>query len=624
MKKIRPHFIFIALLAMVVSILPGQDTAQEPVEKPGSSGTDIFLVLDNSGSMKTNDPKNLTREVVRNFINRLGQSQSNRLGMVIFDSKANLTQPLTQLTGTADRDVFLKSLEKVDYRGKWTNIPAAMERAIYELKTTGRPNAIKIIVFLTDGIVDTGNKTNDAEKLKWLKNELAQDSKQAGVRIFGIAFTEDADFSLIQSLAVKTGGQYYRAFKAEDIQGVFNRIEAEIESVKQKLAAEAQRKIDEEKKKKKSEALAAKKLNPTAPQPVTGKPAPESKSPLPLPVIIGGGLALLLLIILLLTRKSKSGSKGENGSQQFVPMPQAKLIDQQAEFFKQPVMLTKSYLTIGRAPENDIRLPRETISAFHATIKYANNGFYLEDQRSSNFTKLNGKKIAVNKPMLLKSGDLITIDVYEFQFILPHVEASGRTIIQKSTIGDGSRTIMRDAPTPNPFFDTDDEPGALETVDITSGDTPGGTPGYAPPPPPAPQDAMPDTQREAQNETTFEPTIVPPGNSSRKPFEPTVMDMESYSEDAPPPPEPGTLIESPDSDATRFEPLNIHGTPPPVEKKGDIADPCPNHPERNATDLCLRCKKGFCKDCVTKVDGRFLCPDCAEHKKEITNDQIPG
>ena len=36
---------------------------------------------------------------------------------------------------------FLKSVDRIDFKGKFTNTPAGVERAIYELKTHGRKDA---------------------------------------------------------------------------------------------------------------------------------------------------------------------------------------------------------------------------------------------------------------------------------------------------------------------------------------------------------------------------------------------------------------------------------------------------------------------------------------------------
>ncbi len=178
-------------------------------------------MLDNSGSMIKNDPNFLTHQAVTEFVNRL--TGDIRVGIVIFDQNISLAVPLTPIT-EASRTTILASLNQVDFRGLFTDSPAAMERAIYELKTMGRQDAQKRIIFMTDGIVDTGDKLRDIEKARWLREDLAQEAEAAGVRIYGIAFTEHADFHLIQRLARNTHGEYFRAFKPEDISQVFSRI----------------------------------------------------------------------------------------------------------------------------------------------------------------------------------------------------------------------------------------------------------------------------------------------------------------------------------------------------------------------------------------------------------------
>ncbi len=184
--------------------------------------TDMILLLDNSGSMRQNDPAFLLKGAVTKFFAAL--PADTHAGVVVFDQKVSYPVPLAAVDAAAQGAVK-DALAKVDYRGQYTNIPAAMERAIYELKSSARKDAAKVVVFMTDGIVDTGNPAVDAEKAKWLRDELATDAADNGIHIFGIAFTENADFFLIQSLAKKTSGEYFRALKPEDLDGVFKKVE---------------------------------------------------------------------------------------------------------------------------------------------------------------------------------------------------------------------------------------------------------------------------------------------------------------------------------------------------------------------------------------------------------------
>ena len=99
---------------------------------------DVILVLDNSGSMKKNDPQFLVGAAIKGFINQA--NENTRIGIIIFDAKAELKVPLADAS-YADRNVVLDSIKGIDYKGQFTDFPAAIERAIYELKE----NALSLI-----------------------------------------------------------------------------------------------------------------------------------------------------------------------------------------------------------------------------------------------------------------------------------------------------------------------------------------------------------------------------------------------------------------------------------------------------------------------------------------------
>lgn len=197
----------------------------EESEKAGNSEPlprDLLFVIDNSGSMKKNDPAFITNRFITEFLDQLGPG--DRCGMILFDSSARLVTPLTEMDQENRFLTLKKNLNQVNYKGQFTNSPAGIERAIYELNVSGRREASKSIVFLTDGIVDTGSKPADREKTKWLKEDLTDQCRHSGIRIFSIAFTEKADFNLIQSLAVRINGAYFRAQDATDVGAVFDSV----------------------------------------------------------------------------------------------------------------------------------------------------------------------------------------------------------------------------------------------------------------------------------------------------------------------------------------------------------------------------------------------------------------
>ncbi len=69
--------------------------------------------------------------------------------------------------------------------------------------------------------------------------------------------------------------------------------------------------------------------------------------------------------------------------------------------------LTKSELTIGREPDNDIVIPDRQVSRTHARLLRTPDGFELEDLGSKNGTHLNGQP--VQGRVRLQDGDLIQV-----------------------------------------------------------------------------------------------------------------------------------------------------------------------------------------------------------------------
>ena len=402
----------------VVCAATASKVSSPPQAELKQAELDIVFVLDNSGSMRNNDPNFITKEVVTNFLGGLGEK--SHLGIVVFDETANLVEPLTSLDNAEVRTRFLESLDVINFKGKFTNSPAGIERAIYELKTNGRQDTKKIIIFLTDGIVDTGNKSQDLEKENWLKEDLTRESKNAGIRIFGIAFTDDADFRLIQTLV----------FEVADLQEVFAKIKRIIaEPSTQEIlvsTAETNRVAPTERKE------ASVKQRQVVPE-----MARKQKSSLV--VILSGVIVLLALVVLLqVVRKRKTQvakpAMDQRTGGRILPaeprLPQAVLIDvgQAISTESLTLPLNKDTLKIGRDVGNDIVISRKTISSFHATIAYKDGYFYIEDLRSTNGTRLNDDKLRHNEPVRLKSGDKIDFSIHEFRFLIPDQTPLGETV----------------------------------------------------------------------------------------------------------------------------------------------------------------------------------------------------
>jgi len=494
-----------------------------PMATPATAAsTDIVLVLDNSGSMKKNDPDFLTGLAVTEFLQGL-QGDIN-LAVLIFDQRVNLAVPLSPLTDSS-RGRFLDSLTQVDYQGQFTDSPAAIERAIYELRVNGRSGAEKFVVFMTDGIVDTGDAARDREKENWLRNDLAADAAEAGVRIFGIAFTEAADFLLIQSLAQKTGGEYYRAFSAADINGVFAGIKRAFEQASPltpvplpvPLPAPAPAaplpSLPEATPGSGVELPALPPIEPgqeiplpppsdliplpevstpteslpeireptttqptvdTAPEPTETEARPLPPAPtapqLPpttadtgpgMPILIGGGVgALLLVVVVIVLLRSGKNKTGAASPEQ---VPKAFLNDLGGNTDKTSHELNAGVTLIGRqAGDDPDHFNYVVVDNENLSRRHATIEYRDHGFWVIDHNSLNGTFVnnqRIRMPIELKHGDRVRFYKFDFEFIMQELLDSQMTMFSQTVFSEGKDEPEAPAPPPDDDESTTLNPG---------------------------------------------------------------------------------------------------------------------------------------------------------------------
>ena len=415
---------------------------------------DVMLVLDNSGSMKKNDPKFLVTEAIKEFISQ--KNENTRVGIIIFDGKVQLKVSLT-VASFANRETILNSIRDINYKGLYTDFPAAIERAIYELKDNGRSESTKSIIFMTDGIVDTGDANRDLEKSRWMREDLAADAADNEIKVFGIAFTESADFQLIQSISQQTKGKYFRALVAEDLKNVFQQINEAIEKESESSSETIIQQDDlvtadtmsgevSEDSDSSEESIAA--IEPRIE--AVEQALDNLDESIPFPTILISAILILFLLLaalLFLVMQRKGFSKSVKDE----PFQEAYLNDLQGKTEKKAHMLDERPKMIGRVSGKDtehmdyIVVNESTISRRHALIEYKDYSFWIIDQGSSNGTFINNDRI--NNEIRLKHGDKIRLHNYEFEFIVPEMDESDETIVYKPGMQPLVDDIHKSSPT---------------------------------------------------------------------------------------------------------------------------------------------------------------------------------
>lgn len=90
---------------------------------------------------------------------------------------------------------------------------------------------------------------------------------------------------------------------------------------------------------------------------------------------------------------------------------------------KPAIWLVESRYAIGKDAQNNIALPDEGVSPFHAEIRVEGDQVFITDTGSSNGTFVNGKRI--QRRTELRSGDVIAIHTVQLLLMDPKQEMKG-------------------------------------------------------------------------------------------------------------------------------------------------------------------------------------------------------
>jgi Ca-activated chloride channel homolog len=217
----------------------------EPIELP-TTGRDLMLAVDISGSMRIEDMQLgqvmatrlvAVKDVGTNFIER---RKGDRLGLILFGSKAYVQSPLSFDTSTVQR--FLMEAQ-IGFAGQETAIGDAIGLAVKRLKE--RPAESRVLILLTDG-QDTASSVKPLDSAK-LARKLGIKIYTIGIGadeltlpgLFGSSFgsrqvnpSAELDEEGLQEIASMTGGRYFRARNPQELANIYAILD-ELEPVEQ-------------------------------------------------------------------------------------------------------------------------------------------------------------------------------------------------------------------------------------------------------------------------------------------------------------------------------------------------------------------------------------------------------
>jgi len=253
-----------------------KDIAGESANPDIASSYDYVLVIDESGSMKRNDPANRRIDAAKLFV-YLAETMNfgNRVLVSGFGEKTNIYQLLTEING--NEKIISAAISKIQSNQDITDMKGALTK-IKQVLDSRQTKKKTVVIFLTDGsltiddipapgqdvekpareettettsqdgtgvrpVKDKKVQQNSSEDLKYLaagenkdtvlsqeeyldnyKKELIDlcyKYSDEGITIYPIAFTQEADISLLEQMAAITGGICRQAKEAKDIRVSF-------------------------------------------------------------------------------------------------------------------------------------------------------------------------------------------------------------------------------------------------------------------------------------------------------------------------------------------------------------------------------------------------------------------
>lgn len=200
------------------------------VGNAASTGTDVVILMDESGSMIKADTDRIAIEGAKLFVD-MEKLDNAKIGLVEFSNVINSTG-LLDMSEQSGRESIKAVMNGISYSGKaHTDTGAGLLEAISLLEQSGSYEKRSIILF-TDGRtdIDAGTKGRTTEDSLADVDRAIQAAQEKGYTIYCIGLNDNnsVDLEQLAKIATETGGQYLVTTDVSSITDFFERIFADI------------------------------------------------------------------------------------------------------------------------------------------------------------------------------------------------------------------------------------------------------------------------------------------------------------------------------------------------------------------------------------------------------------
>jgi len=237
LPKLKPLLFVLRLLALalLITAMARPRTVDVSTKTNTTQGIDIVIAIDVSASMLARDLKpnrlEALKEVAAEFVK---QRPSDRIGLVEYAGESYTKTPIT-----SDKRIVLEALQSIEYNNlleSGTAIGMGLATSVNRLKESKAKS--KVIILMTDGVNNSG--FIDPKIATELAMEYNIKTYTIGLGTNGMALGPismsrngqlrygsvkvEIDEALLQEIAQKTGGKYFRATNNEKLEAIYEEI----------------------------------------------------------------------------------------------------------------------------------------------------------------------------------------------------------------------------------------------------------------------------------------------------------------------------------------------------------------------------------------------------------------
>ncbi len=196
--------------------------ANRPVTSTNDSvsrnNVSMVLIIDSTGSMRTNDPYDIRKDAAKAFIDAV--QVGDKIAVVSFDTRAYILAPLREIQSPADKELLREAVDQVDSSGN-TNINAGLNGGFNELLSDPNSAIPKAAILLTDG--DQTYTSYDFQSHLQFKDH--------GWKVYTVGL-KNSNQTLLEKIASESGGTCFNNCMAlsvsNDLRSLYQLILSEV------------------------------------------------------------------------------------------------------------------------------------------------------------------------------------------------------------------------------------------------------------------------------------------------------------------------------------------------------------------------------------------------------------